>query len=100
MRKSLRFLPILLLLTGCIDDQKQQEARCEIDAVHQVSGDRAAFMRKCMEAAGYRWSWKHGTCLVGISTETNPYCYRPENWAGRVGFSIKIWFLRLGLLSS
>jgi hypothetical protein len=49
MRKSLLFLPILLLLTGCIDDQKQQEARCESDAVHQVSGDRVAFMLNCIE---------------------------------------------------
>jgi len=101
MRKSLLLVPILLLLTSCIGEQKHQEAQCETEAERRGSGDDMAdLMQECMEASGYKFDWKHGTCPIGKSSVTNPYCYTPKSWAGRIGYSIELWTLQVGLRRS
>ena len=88
----------LVLLAGCIDGQKQQASLCESKASRGDASETASLMIACMDAAGYRWDWKHGICPVGESSETNPYCYRPKSWAGRIGFSVDVFLLQLGLM--
>ena len=88
----------LVLLAGCIDGQKQQASLCESKASRGDASETASLMIACMDGAGYRWDWKHGICPVGESSETNPYCYRPKSWAGRIGFSVDVFLLQLGLM--
>jgi hypothetical protein len=95
--QALLFVSVVLL-TGCIDDQKRQTSLCESEASRGYANETASLMIACMDAAGYRWDWKHGVCPVGDSSETNPYCYRPKSWAGRIGFSAEVLLQQLGLL--
>jgi len=97
MRKALLLMPIVLL-TGCIDDQKRQTSLCETEASRGYASETASLVIACMDKAGYKWDWKHGVCPVGDSSEANPYCYRPKSWAGRIGFSVDVFLLQLGLM--
>ena len=97
MRKALLLMPIVLL-TGCIDDQKRQTSLCETEASRGYASETASLVIACMDKAGYRWDWKHGVCAVGDNSEANPYCYRPKSWAGRIGFSVDVFLLQLGLM--
>jgi hypothetical protein len=68
-----------LLLTGCFDDQKQQLAKCEIEATRQYPDQEfvksVEHIRLCMRAAGYEWDLSDVRC-DGILAR-NPYCYVP-----------------------
>jgi hypothetical protein len=97
MRKALLLMPIVLL-TGCIDDQKRQTSLCETEASRGDASETASLVIACMDKAGYKWDWKHGVCPVGDNSEANPYCYRPKSWAGRIGFSVDVFLLQLGLM--
>ena len=62
----------IVLLTGCIDEQKRQTSLCETEASRGYASKTASRMIAYMDAAGYRFNWKHGYCPVADTGETNP----------------------------
>jgi hypothetical protein len=70
------------LLCGCLEDEKQQLAKCELGARVQYKGpppvldsDLADYMKLCMRAAGYEWDASN--CAISVR---DPKCYISTRW--------------------
>jgi hypothetical protein len=95
----MRGWPILLLavlLCGCFDDQKQQVAACQLEAIHTyptqqlyVGGDVEHYIRTCMTAHGYDFNLFDKRCEVTNTLSANPYCYIPASTIGRWIYSME-----------
>ena len=92
----LALLPLLLLLSGCLDDQKQATSRCTLDARKQYPQMASAgpfdqsglYIIDCMGAAGYGFTMLLDACPVSDWAASNPYCYSPRGRIAR-------WVFRL-----
>jgi hypothetical protein len=95
---------VSLSLCGCVAEQKQQLAKCDLDAARaypepsqpSVAHERALieYVIKCMAASGYEFHGSFTTpdngtnCERGGYRHTNPYCYAPMSPIGK-------WLFRL-----
>jgi len=73
------YLLFLLPVTATFGDQKQQLARCEIEAVKiypsfldAPSGQPLAYIQLCMKAAGYDWSTDNPGCGPALIMQGKP----------------------------
>jgi hypothetical protein len=97
-----RGLLVLLLLTlsGCFNDQKQQLAKCELEARQYPprSNEAITYINLCMQANGYEWDRIEKRCTVGrfddwsMDELRNPYCYEPTGWLARGLYRLQIGF--------
>jgi hypothetical protein len=81
---------LLTTLNGCLDDQKQQTAKCTMEAVKTYPTDRnfmdrMNYIKLCMSSAGYEFDVADEHC-TGFPLEEKAYCYLPTNKIARVLF--------------
>lgn len=95
---------LVLPLSGCFQEQKQQVATCEFDARRtypnlrlETSNDVGEFIKLCMKAAGYDWDLSDNKCQPGFRTEANPYCYVPSTEGGKWAYHAEQWLIARGL---
>jgi hypothetical protein len=52
-----------------------------------------AFIKLCLHADGYEWSWSHKKCqpTANMDENINPHCYRPTSWDGGLWFDFQAW---------
>lgn len=101
---------VLLALPGCLEDQKQDLARCETNARRIFPGthretnvDFKTYLELCMRAAGYEYvpaesdctlpaGWYTGTTRQtgSLSSSLNAYCYKPMSLLGRLTYPIEM----------
>ena len=92
---------MLLPLSACLADQKRETARCATEGMrtyphsdHAAMNDRGTYVQKCMEAAGYEWSWSDDECQPSDFIAQNPYCYRPADFMGRLILRAQLYLIR------
>jgi hypothetical protein len=98
--RRLLILFAVLLLGSCFGDQKQQVAKCELEAMRQYPGKELAssneigmYMITCMRANGYDWNLMDKRCpAASFTIQRVPYCYTPSGWLGRLGYRIETVF--------
>ena len=96
-------LGLVLLVTGCFTDKKQQLAVCRAEAIGAYPDEPVAFffgrltsiaishhISECMARAGY--AERHsGKCLKDtfseIPVELNPHCYEQRGWLAWSGLT-------------
>jgi hypothetical protein len=91
-------LLLLLLLTGCFDQQAVQLKKCEqqthpLGYPSNMGGFNADLMDACMKDAGYRFDVRHSFCeqKPGIPLKVNAYCYVPDT-------PIRYWIYRVEII--
>lgn len=88
-------LAVLLLLAGCLADQKRQFAHCTAEGFRIHPRDlyeRNPFIMACMDIAGYGRNLRDPKCNMNWLGETNPYCYAPKGTLARFFFQIETRF--------
>jgi len=90
---------LAVTLNGCLSDQKQQIAKCELEALkfypdsdhpyYSHDFERSHYVSKCMAAAGYEYVVTGKRCDFN-PTESNAYCYRPMDPVNRAAFLLEI----------
>jgi hypothetical protein len=87
---------LLLPLGGCFADQEQQLASCKLEAMRLYPGEELTsysvvstkltdYVETCMKVHGYNFSASSTWCRSYISAfQSNPYCYVPASWIGRL----------------
>lgn len=92
-------LSLLLLLSGCLDDQKQATSRCTLDARKQYPQMTSAglfdqpgrYIVDCMGASGYEFTLLLAkACPVSDGAAANPYCYRPRGRIAQWIFQVEL----------
>jgi hypothetical protein len=91
LRAAFAVMVTCVALCGCLDDQKDQIARCRIDGKlaftasgrewkEDIASPAVKYLNLCMETAGYEWSWRGKFCQPTFdgSENSNPYCYRSK----------------------
>ena len=84
--KRLLIILATVTLSGCIEDQKRQVAKCELELLKTNKPDQLGFVRTCMQAAGYKFHLANTKCHVPqplAQIERDPYCYWPDNQLGQ-----------------
>jgi hypothetical protein len=80
---------LALTLSECFAHQKQQVAKCSLDARRMYpaeksdSSNRQDTVRVCMEAAGYEFTIASDHCVPSPYVSENAFCYRPAGIIGR-----------------
>lgn len=95
----IRYVLMMLIgfsLIGCFEDQKQQVARCEREAIRAygtehvpVRGTLGPHIQACMQAHGYEWHPEDKKCRVRLSMVRNPFCYSPIGWTKWVLYEVE-----------
>lgn len=101
LRRASALLLLTLSLTACLADQKRQIARCGVDSARIYptfdparTYDRGRYIKQCMGAAGYEFSWVDRACrpTQSYGEDENPFCYRPlgviGQWALQAEFAL------------
>jgi hypothetical protein len=86
-----------LPLSGCFDDQRTQVGKCQYEAQRilptqqlESSSQLGGLIIACMRASGYEYTMHQSKCTVGLTTEINPYCYRPIRGGNELWFDIEM----------
>jgi hypothetical protein len=103
MIRALVVLTLMLPLAGCLAEQKREAARCATEAMRAYPNDnnaigkgRGNYVVKCMEAAGYEWSWYNVECQPSdLFITENAYCYRPTGVIGRLMLKAELAIARV-----
>jgi hypothetical protein len=92
--RRLTMLLLLMTLGGCFSDQKQELARCQLEAnkiypnfFDMPPGQPIDQIRLCMQAAGYEWVGLGGDercdfyriMMALPASDTDAYCFRASN---------------------
>jgi hypothetical protein len=101
MMRWVLIAPLMLLLVGCLDDQKQAEAKCELETFRmypnqrtQYTVDAEGFLRLCMRAAGYDFDASSSKCGLKATgtfvSSDDPYCYVPSGRIARFIYKLEM----------
>lgn len=88
------FWPLLFLaipLAGCISDQKQQSAACQLTVTTAALPAANEQMMLCMQSAGYEMAIEQPRCQIGyMQLITSPYCYKPMGRLSRLIYAVEM----------
>jgi len=88
-----------VVLTGCLQQQKEALSLCEQQGRNKNPGMSFAkgnavgqYIRQCMESAGYVWqeSARPAKCIDAYVNEANAYCYAPSGFLAGLGNKIEV----------
>src|SRR4051794_15661763 len=91
-------LPICagLLLAGCLQDQREAAARCELRVktapISQSLQQMADNMHLCMQGESYAYSESLDECHKSI-IDTHYLCYEPSRWLPRFAYRLEVSFV-------
>ncbi len=96
--KRAALILLVLPLSGCFAEQKQQIAACKLEAQRLYPNDQPEsnrfgnYITTCMEAHGYESKIPSKGCFVPHLSADNAACYQPGTWLGRIGYQIEMAF--------
>ena len=85
-------LPVVLFLSGCMEDKARDVAACDVDAMRVYPkqadlgfGDpRTVYINACMASKGYDFTILGKGCRSSQALPIQPDCYTPRGWFGRM----------------
>jgi hypothetical protein len=88
----------LISLSGCLDDQRQALAQCEIEAsrivfhrqkISESGKAREGFVAACMRGKGYAFEPRQSRCTQDDERALNERCYAPTGSIPRMIYELE-----------